>query len=183
MHDGGALTGGAGADGITMRPHKSAEVLPSLFHGPDWPARVLHGTPALLAYLDAEQRFCYANETHRSWLGIDPQWLIGRRLIDVVGRRNHQLASAALERAYAGQRASYEGELFTFVTEPGVPADNNAAERSLRHLVIQRKISGGTRSPEGTATLMVASTLFGTWQAQGRDPLQACRDLLTQPQV
>jgi len=95
-----------------MRPHKSAEVLPSLFHGPDWPARVLHGTPALLAYLDAEQRFCYANETHRSWLGIDPQWLIGRRLIDVVGRRNHQLASAALERAYAGERASYEGELF-----------------------------------------------------------------------
>ncbi len=77
----------------------------------------------------------------------------------------------------------YEGELFTFVTEPGVPADNNAAERSLRHLVTQRKISGGTRSPEGSDTLMVVSTLFGTWQAQGRDPLQACRDLLTRPQV
>src|SRR5215210_2091714 len=77
----------------------------------------------------------------------------------------------------------YEGELFTFVTEPGVPADNNAAERSLRHLVTQRKISDGTRSPQGSDTLMVANTLFGTWQAQGRDPLQACRDLLTQPQV
>ena len=86
-------------------------------------------------------------------------------------------------RTLAGRLRRYEGELFTFVTEPGVPADNNAAERSLRHLVTQRKISGGTRSPEGTATLMVASTLFGTWQAQGRDPLQACRDLLTQPQV
>ena len=77
----------------------------------------------------------------------------------------------------------YEGELFTFVTEPGVPADNNAAERSLRHLVIQRKISGGTRSADGSATLMVASTLFGTWQAQGRDPLHACRDLLSLPQL
>lgn len=86
-------------------------------------------------------------------------------------------------RTLAGRLRRYEGELFTFVTEPGVPADNNAAERSLRHLVTQRKISGGTRSPEGTATLMVASTLFGTWQAQGRDPLQACRDLLTHPQV
>jgi hypothetical protein len=83
----------------------------------------------------------------------------------------------------AGRLRRYEGELFTFVTEPGVPPDNNAAERSLRHLVTQRKISGGTRSPEGTATLLVASTLFGTWQAQGRDPLQACRDLLTHPQV
>ncbi|HUS16508.1 MAG TPA: IS66 family transposase [Chloroflexia bacterium] len=77
----------------------------------------------------------------------------------------------------------YEGELFTFVTEPGVPPDNNAAERSLRHLVTQRKISGGTRSPEGSKTLMVTSTLFGTWVAQGRDPLQACRELLIHPQV
>ena len=86
-------------------------------------------------------------------------------------------------RTLAGRLRRYEGELFTFVTEPGVPADNNAAERSLRHLVIQRKISGGTRSSTGSATLMVASTLFGTWQAQGRDPLQACRDLLAHPQV
>ena len=83
----------------------------------------------------------------------------------------------------AGRLRRYEGERFTFVTEPGVPADNNAAERSLRHLVTQRKISGGTRSAEGSETLMLASTLFGTWLAQRRDPLQACRELLTQPQV
>ena len=36
-------------------------------------------------------------------------------------------------------------ELFVFVAEPDVPADNNAAERSRRHLVISRKVSGGTR--------------------------------------
>ena len=95
-----------------MRPHKSAEVLPTLLHGPDWPVRILNGAPALLAYLDSEQRFCYANETHRSWLGLDPQSLLGQRLIDVVGKRNHQLASAALDRAYAGETASYEGELY-----------------------------------------------------------------------
>ena len=37
-------------------------------------------------------------------------------------------------------------ELFVFVAAPGVPSDNNAAERSLRPLVVSRKISGGTRS-------------------------------------
>ena len=37
-------------------------------------------------------------------------------------------------------------ELFVFVAEPDVPSDNNPAERSLRHLVISRKVSGGTRS-------------------------------------
>ena len=38
-------------------------------------------------------------------------------------------------------------ELFVFVAEPDVPADNNAAERSLRHLVISRK--GQRRHPLG----------------------------------
>ena len=36
--------------------------------------------------------------------------------------------------------------LFVCVEEPTVPPTNNAAERSLRHLVTARKISGGTRS-------------------------------------
>ena len=39
-------------------------------------------------------------------------------------------------------------ELFVFVAEPDVPSENNAAERSLRHLVTSRKISGGTRSDQ-----------------------------------
>ena len=41
--------------------------------------------------------------------------------------------------------------LFVVVTEPEIPATTNADERSLRHLVVSRKISGGTRSPRRTA--------------------------------
>src|SRR6266571_6643079 len=41
-------------------------------------------------------------------------------------------------------------ELFVFVAVPGVPAHNNLAERSVRPLVIARKISGGSRSPSGS---------------------------------
>ena len=41
-------------------------------------------------------------------------------------------------------------ELIVFVAELYVPSDNNAAERSLWHLVVSRKISGGTRSARGT---------------------------------
>jgi transposase len=63
-----------------------------------------------------------------------------------------------------------------------VPADNNLAERSLRHLVTARKISGGTRSQTGTATKMTLATVFGTWRAQGLNPFLQCRQLLTSPQ-
>ena len=74
-------------------------------------------------------------------------------------------------------------ELFVFVADPAVPSDNNAAERSLRHLVVSRKISGGTRSQQGTDTKMTLASLFGTWRAQGLNPLAACRQLLASPQL
>ena len=74
-------------------------------------------------------------------------------------------------------------ELFVFVAEPAVPSDNNAAERSLRHLVISRKISGGTRSELGTDSKMTLASIFGTWRVQGLNPLTACRQLLRSPQL
>lgn len=77
----------------------------------------------------------------------------------------------------------YLDSLFVFVTEPGVPATNNAAERSLRPLVVSRKISGGTRSARGTRIKMTLASLFGTWRVQGINPFDACCDLLASPQV
>jgi hypothetical protein len=72
-------------------------------------------------------------------------------------------------------------ELFVFVADPAVPPDNNPAERSLRHLVTSRKISGGTRSKQGTDAKMDLASLFGTWRARGLNPFQECRQLLTSP--
>jgi hypothetical protein len=77
--------------------------------------------------------------------------------------------------------------LFVFVTEPAVPPTNNAAEPgalwALRHLVVSRKIGGGTRSPQGTATKMMLASLFGTWRVRGINPFDACRALLASPQL
>lgn len=74
--------------------------------------------------------------------------------------------------------AKYLPELFSFVADPAVPATNNAAERSVRPVVIQRKISGGTRSPTGATVFTRLATLFGARRARGLDPLAACRRLL-----
>ncbi len=72
-------------------------------------------------------------------------------------------------------------ELFLFVAVPGVPSHNNLAERSVRPLVIARKISGGSRSPKGSHTRMSLASLFGTWMTQGLNPFQECLALLSQP--
>jgi transposase len=89
--------------------------------------------------------------------------------------------AATVPQAVLSRRIhKYLPELFTFVSDPALSSTNNAAERSVRPVVCQRKISGGTRSPEGTRTFTTLATLFGTWRARGLDPLVACHSLLAQ---
>lgn len=52
--------------------------------------------------------------------------------------------------------------LFTFFVDPAVPPTNNADERSLRLLVVSRKISGETRSAQGTQTKLTLASRFTT---------------------
>ena len=91
------------------------------------------------------------------------------------------LGSDAPMRVLCQRVERFLPELFTFVAEPRASADNNAAERSLRPTVVSRKISGGTRSPEGSNTKSVLASLFGTWRLRGRNPYQALNSILSQP--
>jgi len=77
----------------------------------------------------------------------------------------------------------FRKELFVFVADPAVPADNNAAECSPRHSVTSRKISGGTRSAQGTDSKITLASLFGTWWVRGLNTFQESRALLAAPQL
>lgn len=72
----------------------------------------------------------------------------------------------------------YVSELFTFIRFPGILSDNNTAERALRHLVVSRKISGGTRSSRGSETKSVLASLYGTWRLQNLNPFEQTKLLL-----
>ena len=104
-----------------------------------------------------------------------------QRLLTVC--RPHANDEDAPQRTLCQRVERFIKELFVFVAEPYVPSDNNAAERSLRPLLVSRKISGGTRSERGTASTMALASIFGTWNAQGINPLIACRQILASHQV
>ncbi len=99
------------------------------------------------------------------------------RLLDArlqhLGRR-YARRSGHPCRALAQRLLRHQGQFFTFVRTPDVSADNNPAERALRPLVIMRKISGGSRSAEGSITRLALASAFGTWQARHLNPLAAC---------
>ena len=69
--------------------------------------------------------------------------------------------------------------LFTCFRRPHVPPTNNQAERSLRPVVIMRKVVQGTRSAKGLENHSVLRSLFETARRQGKKPHLFFLDLLT----
>jgi hypothetical protein len=57
-----------------------------------------------------------------------------------------RVADQELITKYQKRFVRYRESLFTFLEKDGVPWNNNAAERALRHLAVQRKISGAFSS-------------------------------------
>jgi hypothetical protein len=49
---------------------------------------------------------------------------------------------------------------FTFLKYKGIPIDNNKAERALRHLVIKRKTSFGSRTQRGAETTSILASII-----------------------
>ena len=90
---------------------------------------------------------------------------------------------SAPQRVLAERIDKHLGEMFTFVEYFGCPSGNNAAERAIRPAVIARKVSGGTRSENGSITRTTLMSLFGTWTLQGKDLLKACSDMIIRSQM
>jgi transposase len=106
--------------------------------------------------------------------------------IRLIHHRLCKLADATYQDADAhrlGHRISkYRDQLFTFLDTPGVPFDNNHAERHIRPAVIIRKNSLCNRSESGAATQAILMSIFRTLKMRGHDPTstiaQALRTLL-----
>ena len=73
-------------------------------------------------------------------------------------------AKLARIRAQVRQRAA---NYLTCLLHPGVASDNNAAERSLRHLVLKRKISFGSFSEKAADTLAILLSVLLSFKQRG----------------
>ncbi len=81
----------------------------------------------------------------------------------------------------ANRLRTHLAELFTFVRDPAAAPTNNAAERSLRPLVIARKVSGGTRSATGSQTRMILYSLAATAKLRGLNPTAVFQQIVLAP--
>lgn len=68
--------------------------------------------PALMAYIDRDLVYRFANEAYRSWRGLAPDKVVGRAFRDVVGEQSYPRLRLKAEAALRGETVSYEDELF-----------------------------------------------------------------------
>ena len=93
-------------------------------------------------------------------------------------------------RDLAGEILNDWGAVIAFVSDPNLPPTNNDAERALRHAVIARRISFGTRTDEGSRFYAAGLSVIDTCRRRGVDPwayacslIAAARANLTLPMI
>jgi transposase len=87
-------------------------------------------------------------------------------------RRRRSPAACLLERPEV-----HRGEVLRFLDDLRVPFDNNQAERDLRMVKLQQKISGCWRTLAGAQAFLTVRSYVSTARKHGVDPLRALHQL------
>ncbi|MEO8134548.1 MAG: histidine kinase dimerization/phosphoacceptor domain -containing protein [Betaproteobacteria bacterium] len=74
---------------------------------------VTDNVPALVAYVDRDQRFRFANRSYGEWLDTKPELVIGRSLFEVYGEQIYAGMRPHVEAGLAGVASTYEREFPT----------------------------------------------------------------------
>jgi len=124
-----------------------------------WGSKLLEGLKTLFQTLHRE-----SNYTAKGFQRIIQRIQEGF-LRQVRRPPDHKLAKK-LARRFRGAAAE---NYFFFLTDPQVPPTNNATERAIRHVVIDRHVTQGTCGQKGMRWCERAWTIIATCKKQGRN--------------
>jgi transposase len=109
----------------------------------------------------------YRNLIAQGWIAHPPPPPTGKQ-----GRPKLGVAGSLLRRLDI-----YQDHVLRFATDFRVPFDNNQAERDIRMIRLQQKISGSWRSEAGIDAYLAVRSYLSTARKHGRSALEVLRDL------
>src|SRR5258706_473074 len=69
---------------------------------------VANNVPALISYVDREQRYRFSNQTYTDWFGIAHEEMAGRTVAEVFGEEAYGRMRENIERVLAGEEVEFE---------------------------------------------------------------------------
>jgi diguanylate cyclase (GGDEF)-like protein/PAS domain S-box-containing protein len=69
---------------------------------------IANNVPALISYVDRDQRYRYANRTYTDWFGIAHEQMAGRTVAEVFGEEGYGRMREAIDRVLAGEEIEFE---------------------------------------------------------------------------
>lgn len=72
---------------------------------------VTNAVPALISYVDSNQRYRFANIKFRKWFGVNPEDVAGKTVKDVFGSEAYGVIKPKVAEALAGKQVTFEIEL------------------------------------------------------------------------
>lgn len=111
---------------------------------------LIDALPVLISYVDADQRYKFANQAYKEWFGHE---VVGRKVADVVGEVAYEKLQPQIDAVLAGQTVEYESQVdlegagVRFISATYVPERN--AEGSVQgFFALIQDISGRKREEE-----------------------------------
>jgi diguanylate cyclase (GGDEF)-like protein/PAS domain S-box-containing protein len=68
---------------------------------------ITDAVPALVAYVDRDERYRYCNDEYRDILGVEPESLIGRHIAEVVESEIYEVVKPQIDRVLAGSEVAF----------------------------------------------------------------------------
>ena len=77
----------------------------------EWLHTIADNMPALIGYVDTDQRYRFNNRTYEAWHGLSPKQLYGMSMEEFMGIDNYKLVKEHIEKCLSGKRVTFEREL------------------------------------------------------------------------
>jgi PAS domain S-box-containing protein len=72
---------------------------------------ITNALPALISYVDANQRYQFVNRTYEVWFSCSQDEILGKSVRELLGETAYHIAEPNINRAQAGQMTTYEAEI------------------------------------------------------------------------
>ena len=120
---------------------------------------VANNVPALISYVDREQRYRFSNRTYDDWFGIAHEAMQGRTVAEVFGEEAYGRMRQSIERCLAGDEVEFE---FAMGENPA----SGGRRRTLQVACVPHFAAGARNADEVLGFYMLANDVTQLSRAQ-----------------